>query len=229
MRTAPFTPIQYIMGQAPFYGLDFEVNENVLIPRPETEGLVTKAIDLIRHHPQDNKTLRILDLCTGSGCIAISLAYTLRLTMRERNCKISASDISLDALIVARKNAGQHGLRDDIDFIQSDLFDSIADRYDLIISNPPYISSYEMPNLPKEVLREPHRALLGGGDGLDFYRRIASEASGFLNTGGHVIMEIGYAQREAVIDIIDEAGKFRIVEIVKDFNAIDRIVVARKI
>ena len=171
----PHTPLQYIIGKEKFFGLDFIVNEDVFIPRPETEILVNTVLDTIDtirntlNHSlrsgsgQARDTIRILDLCTGTGNIAISL------TKNTRNCKISASDISEKALDVARENARINGVHDLVDFVKSDLFSDISGKFDIIVSNPPYIARYEFKTLQKEVLREPVLALDVGEDGLDFY------------------------------------------------------------
>lgn len=222
---APFTPIQYIIGKAEFCGLDFEVDDNVLIPRPETEMLVETVLELV-HSPQSTvHSNKILDLCTGSGCIAISLF--VRLTQGLTNCIISASDISEAALNVAKRNAQRHGVSGKIRFINSDLFERMAGDFNIIVSNPPYIAGREFGGLPEEVLKEPHDALYGGEDGLDFYRRISDDAVRFLEPGGFLVMEIGYGQRPAVTCIIESRG-LSVTDVKKDFNGIDRVVVAKK-
>jgi release factor glutamine methyltransferase len=232
----PHTPIQYIIGHAEFCGLDLRVDERVLIPRPETELLVEAALDLLRRTPYSVRRTRVLDLCTGSGNIAISIARAMDgkldpepaegLTKRASICTIVASDISDGSLDVARDNAMRHGLDGSILFVKSDLFDDIDGRFDIIISNPPYIAGPEFAGLQKEVLKEPRAALYGGEDGLDFYRRIASGAPAHLARGGRLIMEIGYGQRGMVVAIAEGAG-FEVVEVVKDQAGIDRVVVAR--
>ena len=190
MRTIePYTPIQYVMGTTSFCGLEFLVDERVLIPRPETELLVETVIGIAGTKESDRGVVDILDLCTGSGNIAISLTKSLT------NCRIVASDVSSDALDVARRNAVRNGLCDKIDFVKSDIFNGIDGQFDIIASNPPYIARYEFPTLQEEVLREPILALDGGEDGLDFYRRIVSAAPGYLKRGGSIVMEIGYMWR----------------------------------
>lgn len=222
----PYTPIQYIMGSAEFCGLDFRVDERVLIPRPETELLVESAARLALHGRTRADTLNILDLCTGSGNIAISLAAG-PLTKGISNCKIVASDISADALDVAARNAVSNGVYGRIEFVKSDLFSNIKDRFDIIVSNPPYIAENEFLTLQEDVLREPKIALSGGVDGLDFYRRIIDALPGHLKRGGYVIMEIGYLQKNAVADIIRNNGAFEVSEIMKDHNGIDRVIIAK--
>lgn len=221
MKTvAPFTPVQYIIGHTEFYGLDIMVNEDVLIPRPETELLVETAAELSGVRGQRSEVRRILDLCTGSGCIAIAL------TKKLSDCKIVASDISEKALALAVENAKRHQA-EQIEFIQSDLFSDIKGLFDIVVSNPPYIAGPEFAQLQEEVLKEPRLALYGGEDGLDFYRRIFNTAGKFLNTGGYVIVEIGYAQGPAVKDICKNAGGFMVADIKKDLGGIDRVVVAK--
>jgi release factor glutamine methyltransferase len=200
--------------------LDITVNEDVLIPRPETELLVEIASDLAGAPRSVTHGKKILDLCTGSGCIAIAL------TKRLSDCKIVASDISDRALSVARKNAAKHSANG-IEFVKSDLFSDLKGTFDLIVSNPPYISGPEFSKLQKEVLMEPRVALYGGEDGLDFYRRIFRGAGNFLNKGGYVAVEIGYSQARAVKDVVVNSAGFETVEVKKDFNGIDRILVAR--
>ena len=235
-KTEPFTPLQYIIGKEKFFGLDFIVNEDVFIPRPETEILVNAVLDTINdmvpHRPGGSiesgsapgrckDELRILDLCTGSGCIAISL------TKNVTNCKIIASDVSEKALEIAKENACLNGVLDKITFISSDLFKDIKGKFDIIVANPPYISEHEFETLQKEVLREPRLALDGGQDGLDFYRRIFNEAPQYLKTGGYCIMEIGYGQREAVKEVINNTKNFELIDVKEDQYNIDRVIKVR--
>lgn len=227
----PFTPIQYIIGKTEFLGSDFIVNEDVLIPRPETEILVEVAVEMASIMQAYSaisgasglcgRSLKLLDLCTGSGNIAISL------TKKITNCKITASDISSKALTVAGRNAGANGLSGAIEFIESDLFENINDRYDIIVSNPPYIARHEFDTLQEEVRFEPRIALDGGDDGLEFYRRIFIEAHRYLKKGGYVIAEIGYGQARPINEIIVQDGKFKLVDMRKDHNGIDRIITAK--
>lgn len=222
MRTVePHTPIQYIIGKAEFCGLDLIVNEHVLIPRPETEVLVGAILELVDSRQSTGHGLSILDLCTGSGNIAISLTKALT------NCKIIASDISKEALGVAKENAARIGVIDKIEFIKSDLFGNIKGLFDFIVTNPPYIARHEFATLQEEVLKEPRMALDGGDDGLDFYRRIVSEAPQYLKAGGILAMEIGYGQRKQISDIIEAAG-LRLSEVKKDQNDIDRVMIAER-
>ena len=230
----PYTPLQYIMGKEKFFGLDFAVNEHVLIPRPETEALVEtaiKIIDEIALHRRGgsaincmtprrcNEAVRILDLGTGSGNIAISL------TKNAADCRIVASDISGDAIETAKENARLNDVFEKIIFTKSDLFHDIEGRFDLIVSNPPYIARYEFETLQKEVLKEPLLALDGGADGMDFYRRIFVEAPRYLKSGGYCIVEIGFGQAEAIKGIIGQAGEFKLLSVKEDQCGIERVMV----
>lgn len=211
-------PLQYILGFTEFMGFEFRVNKNVLIPRPETEILVETAVRL---QPEN-----ILDLGTGSGCIAVSILKLLP------SARVSAIDISQEALDVARENALSNKVEDRIKFIKSDLFTDyrlpISD-YDMIISNPPYIPSDEIGKLQPEIKFEPRIALDGGPDGLDFYRRLADKAANYLRNGGFLIMEMGFGQVEAIKNIFQKCKEFKIIEVAKDYNNIDRIMVLKRI
>ena len=221
MKTvAPFTPVQYIMGSTEFCGLDIKVNEDVLIPRPETEILVSVVTDLVNNSQPTVRSKRILDLCAGSGNIAIAL------TKKLSDCKIVASDISEKALAIARENAESHQAGS-IEFIKSNLFYDLNGLFDIIVSNPPYISGPEFAELQEEVLKEPRIALYGGEDGLDFYRRIFGAAGKFLNDGGYVAVEIGYGQAGAIKDICENVEGFKVAEIKKDLSCINRVIVAK--
>ena len=224
----PYTPLQYITGREKFFGLDFIVNEHVLIPRPETEVLVKTVIGMLsgsRYMVNSPQSMvhrpRILDLCTGSGNIAISL------TKNVPDCKMFASDISEKALEVARLNARLNGVSDYISFIESDLFGDISGEFDYIVSNPPYIARYEFETLQKEVLKEPLLALDGGVDGLDFYRRIFGAATGHLAHGGYCIVEIGFGQLPAIKEIIEKTKEFKLAETGIDQYGIDRVIAAQ--
>jgi release factor glutamine methyltransferase len=219
----PFTPLQYVMGRTQFFGLEFEVNDDVFIPRPETEVLVQTVLDIVRESGVGSREsgARILDLCTGAGNIAISLTKNLT------NCKIVASELSDGALRVARRNAELNGLADKIIFIKSDLFASIDDKFDIIASNPPYVARREFPTLQKEVLMEPRIALDGGEDGLDFYKRIIDAAPEHINDGGYLVMEIGYGQAPHIKKMIESKQGFKFIEVKEDQYVIERIVVAK--
>jgi release factor glutamine methyltransferase len=217
----PFTPLQYVVGKEKFFGMDFIVNESVFIPRPETEILVQTALETINEQPINDDSIRMLDLCTGSGCIAISL------TKIKQKCRIFASDISEEALNIAKENAAMNGVSDRVSFIVSDLFKDIKGKFDIIISNPPYVAQCEFKTLQKEVLREPLMALDGGKDGLDFYRRIFTEAPRYLNDGGYLMVEIGYGQRDAIKDIVEGIKGYRLIDVKEDQYSIDRVVKVR--
>ena len=174
-------PLQYILGEWEFYGLPFYVDERALIPRQDTELLVETAISMIQQRGYQS----CLDLCTGSGCIAVSIS-------KHAQTSVTASDISVDALELAQENAALNEVR--VTFVESDLFDQIEGKFDLICCNPPYLSKEDMEHLQKEVSFEPALALYGGADGLDFYRRIANEYQAHLNAGGALLLEIGSTQ-----------------------------------
>lgn len=214
-------PVQYIEHQAPFMGYDFYVDENVLIPRMDTEILVDTALRIIEKNSSSNqKTVRVLDMCTGSGCIAISLY--LQLSSKNIKVKMDAADISEGALSVARKNASS--LCADVSCIHSDLFDTIKDKYDYILSNPPYIRPEVIETLEPEVrCHEPRLALEGFSDGLYFYREITRAAANQLTEGGYLMYEIGYDQGEDVSGIMSSFG-FKEVRIIKDLAGLDRVV-----
>ena len=214
-RTEGF-PMQYIIGSCWFMGNEFFVNEDVLIPRADTEVWVEKIIEFARL----NKSKNILDLCTGSGCIAVSLKKALD------NVEVCAVDISELAIKVAEKNANNNDVN--VKFYKSDLFEGLENmKFDIIVSNPPYIPNKDIEGLDKEVLKEPYIALAGGEDGLDFYRRIARSAGKFLEDRGLLGLEFGYDQSVQVIDILKENG-FEILEIVKDYSGNTRAVLSRK-
>lgn len=205
---------------------EFETENAVLYPRPETEILVEKAIDLLSGHVESGRTPAILDIGTGCGNIAISLTkYIL-------SGKIVALDISDAALRVAEGNAATHGVRERIVFLKSNLFENVKKNYenyfDLIISNPPYVSLEDFSSLPEEVKSDPYIALYGGTDGTDFYRRITKESPAFLKSGGILLMEIGYNQADAVKALLENSGNFRDICVYKDYANIDRIIKARK-
>lgn len=224
-------PIQYITNKQEFMGLEFYVDENVLIPQPDTEILVEEVIDIAK---QNGKS-KILDLCTGSGAIGISLAKNID------NCEMILSDISTYALEVATKNikkiVGASIVRPQnndnksqkckIKIIQSDLFENIEEKFDIIVSNPPYIKSDVIKTLDKEVQNEPILALDGGKDGLDIYRKIIEQAHKFLNKDGYLCLEIGYDQKEEVIKLIKETNQYKEVYSKKDLAGNDRIVVCK--
>jgi release factor glutamine methyltransferase len=216
-------PLQYILGKADFMGLEFRVSSGVLIPRPETEILVEAVIKLIRGLKAQGRGARVLDLGTGSGCIAVALKKFIP------GIEAAAVDISEKALQTARENAFRH--RVDIRFVSGDLFAGLKPRedlYDLIVSNPPYIPADEIDTLALEVRREPRASLDGGKDGLDFYRRIISGSPRYLKPGGVLVFEIGFGQEEAIKNIFLKSGFFEIIDIIKDYNQINRVIIGRK-
>lgn len=207
-------PLQHLIGEQEFMGLSFLVNEHVLIPRQDTETLVEEALKRLR------PGMRVLDLCTGSGCIAVSLAKL------GPDASIDASDISPEALAVARENARRLGAQ--IRFIESDLFTQIDGQYDMIVSNPPYIRSSIIVELAEEVrLHEPIQALDGSEDGLHFYREIIRRSPAHLTDGGWLLFEIGYDQAEAVCALMAENG-FTEIEVIRDLAGHDRVVSGRR-
>ena len=206
-------PLWYIIGDADFYGYKIKVDERVLIPRPETEEMVMMVVGAAEAGNS------ILDLCTGSGAIAIAAFKELEKYNRE--VKMTAVDISEEALDVAKANAKRNGAQD-IKFIQSDLFEKVRGKFDIIVTNPPYIPSATIETLQREVRdHEPRLALDGGEDGLDFYRRIAQDAPKRLVRGGMLIMEVGEGEAKAVVKLFKNCSYSMIV---KDFNGIDRYV-----
>ncbi len=235
-KRAERTPLQHITGEQEFMGLAFTVSEDVLIPRQDTETMVEDAIELATKGSirgceySEGKNIKsgaeILDLCCGSGAIGISLAKNLP------KAKVTCSDVSEAALAIAKENAGRNGCK--IKFVQSDLFEAKAfagklgkKKFDLIISNPPYIESAVIEELEPEVRdHEPRIALDGGQDGLEFYRKIAAQAHAHLKKGGVLMLEIGYNQRETVKEILGQTGVYEKIIGLTDLAGRDRIVVA---
>ncbi len=211
-------PIQHITHQQEFMKLSFFVNEDVLIPRPDTEILVEEVIKIAKKIKAKN----ILDMCTGSGAIAVSLAKYLD------NVEITAVDISTKTLNVAKTNAKNNEVENKITFIESNLFENIVnEKYDIIVSNPPYIKKDVIKTLNKEVQKEPKIALDGGYDGLDFYRKITHQSEEYLKFNGYLCFEIGYDQKKDVIKIINDERKFTGTYSKKDLCDNDRIVITR--
>ena len=211
-------PLQYLLGEQYFYGLRFEVDTRVLIPRQETEELCQWGISHLRSLKKAD--LCALDLCTGSGAIAVTVKHECP------QAEVTASDLSVDALSLAQKNAQINGT--DVRFLQGDLWKPVAGMtFDLILSNPPYIPTEDCHALQAEVMREPRMALDGGADGLDFYRRIADEATAHLNPGGLIAVELGIGEAEAVAALFENAG-LTDVQIRKDLYGVARMVGARR-
>jgi release factor glutamine methyltransferase len=222
-RRAAGEPLQYITGAQEFYGLDFEVNENVLIPRPETELLVETALELLKGADSP----LVCDVGTGSGCIAVSLVHA------RRDARAFALDVSPAALEVAARNAARNGVADRIDLLVSDCFDALASaehvgaRCDLIASNPPYVAEEDLEGLQREVRdHEPRVALTPGGDGLSVIRRLVSEAPRYLKEGGRLLMEIGFDQHERVAALVDPRV-WTLLDIRLDLQGIPRTVALR--
>ena len=212
------TPLSHLVGFEYFYDRKFKVTSDVLSPRMETEELVYKVIDYIRKNNLTN--IKILDLCTGSGIIGI----TLKKELEEFDVKILASDISSRALTVAKENASS--LKEDISFVESDLFSNIQDKFDIIVSNPPYIAHDDKKTIKENVLNyDPHLALFAGEEGMYFYRNIIEKSRSYLNEKGIMFFEIGYDQKEKIITL-GENNKFETV-VYKDINGRDRIAVLK--
>lgn len=211
-------PIQYVTNNQEFMKMNFYVDENVLIPQPDTEILVEEVINICN---KKNLEYNILDLCTGSGAIGISLAKYIE------NSKITMSDISKNALDIAKKNAIQNKVKEKCNFIKSNMFENIKEKYDIIVSNPPYIKTDVISSLDIEVQNEPSIALDGGEDGLEFYRIIANEARKYLKKDGFLALEIGYDQKDEVINLLKDTGKYGDIYSKKDFANNDRIIVGK--
>ncbi len=212
-QRAVHVPLQHLLGYQDFMGLRFQVNEHVLIPRQDTEILVEEAMRYL------HDGMRILDLCTGSGCILLSLLHY------SNDCEGTGVDISKEALQVAAQNAELLGIK--ADFLESNLYEKVTGKFDLLVSNPPYIERAVIPTLMEEVRKyDPYIALDGGEDGLDFYRRIIGGAQDYLKRGGQLLLEIGSEQAQAVSELLCEAG-FKEIDVYKDFAGLDRVVSAR--
>ena len=210
-------PLQYVTNIQEFMKLYFYVNKNVLIPQPDTEILVEEIINLLN---DKIKKYNILDLCTGSGAIGVSVAKYI-------NSFVTMSDISDKALEIAKKNAVNNGVANECKFILSNMFESIEGKFDVIVSNPPYIRTKIISSLDKEVQNEPHLALDGGEDGLHFYRIIAENAYKYLNENGILALEIGYDQKDEVIDLLKSVGKYNDIYCKQDLAENDRVIVAK--
>jgi release factor glutamine methyltransferase len=241
-RRAEGTPVAYLVGRREFYSLSFRVTPDVLIPRPETELLVVTALDLAKTKgngqrgtgdegsgtPNPQSLIpnpSIADIGAGSGIIAICLAKHLP------NSRVTATDISPPALAVARENAKRHGVADRIEFIEGDLFDAVpGDRqYDFVVSNPPYVTTAEMQELPPDVKNfEPRVALLAGPKGTEVIERLIPQAADRLRPAGHLLLEIGPAIREAVCSLLKQDGRFDVGPTIKDLARLPRVVQARR-
>ncbi len=223
-RRLTYEPIQYILGETEFMGLSFVVDRRVLVPRPETEVLVEEAITLTQKiGPQ--LTFSVLDIGTGCGNIAVSLAKFIK------NATVTAIDNSREALEVARINIDRHDVENRVRLIVHDIFGPPGELartpFDLILSNPPYISKEEANTLPPEILQfEPKQAVIEGGDGLSFYRRISESAANLLKKGGWILVEIAYNQDPAVGSIFSSAG-FQNIQLIRDYDGNNRVVKAQ--
>ena len=214
-------PVAYLVGSREFYLLSFDVDPAVLVPRPDTETLVLEAIKRLKPLAAP----AVLDIGTGSGCIAVSLAH------QKKDARVTATDVSPDALAVARRNATKHGVADRMTFLQGDLFAPLpaGSTFDLIASNPPYIAQSEFAALAPDVRdHEPRLALDGGPDGLAFYRRIANGVVPFLKPGGSVLLEIGYTQDDAVRSLLAERPELEVGATLKDAAGHPRVATAKK-
>ncbi len=225
-QAANHKPVEYIIGHTTFYSMTINVSGDTLIPRPETEDVVQHTIDALRGRGADCR--RVLDLCTGSGCIAAAVAKNVP------DCSVVATDVSPGALAVAAENFKLCKVDDRVVPLEGDLFEPLAgldDRvFDVIVSNPPYVTAAEYEQLDKNVRDyEPPAALLAGADGLDFYRRIAACAAEHLKADGVLVLEIGYQQADAVTALLKDTGGFAEVKVHKDFAGNNRVIVAQKV
>ena len=208
-------PLQHIVGETEFMGLTFKVNDKVLVPRFDTEILVDEVVKYV-----GDEFFKILDMCTGSGCIAITVSDMCD------NAKVVAADISKDALDVAKENNEINST--DVEFVESDLFENVEGLFDVIVSNPPYIKTEEIENLMDEVkLHDPRLALDAGEDGLEFYRRIIKDSKDYLKQDGMIFFEIGFDQAEDVSKLLDE-NSFKDIVVKKDLAMNDRVIFAKK-
>ncbi len=224
-RCGEHEPLAYLIGRGEFYSLDIKVTPDCMIPRPETELLVGKAIDFLRTR---EGTQSVCDLCTGSGCIAVAIAKNCP------NAHIVATDICDSALSVAAENVANHNVRERVTLLCGDLFAPMIEgldnaEFDLIVCNPPYVSSAEYEALDKNIRDfEPKQALYAGSDGLDVYRRIAERVDEFLKPDAALMLEIGYAQGPAVRELLEQTGIFAEIIIEKDHQNNDRVVIATR-
>jgi release factor glutamine methyltransferase len=218
-RRAHREPLAYITGTREFWNLTFEVSPAVLIPRPETEGLV-EAVN--QSFPDHDAALRVADVCTGSGCIAVAIA------LERRKAQVVAADLSEAALEIARRNAVRHGVGDRIECVQGDLLTPLTGTFDLIVANPPYVPKAVHRGLQPEVRNfEPAMALFSGNDGLDMIRRLVTDSAARLEENGYLIFEFGDGQESAVTELISASHELTMVEIKCDLQGIERIAIAR--
>lgn len=218
-------PIQYIINNQEFMKMNFYVDENVLIPQPDTEILVEAVINYCKNitNTIPNKNIKILDLCTGSGAIAISIAKYVE------NTEIIATDVSTKAIQIAKLNAEKNLVHTKIKFIESDMFSNINDEnFDIIVSNPPYIETDIISTLNAEVQKEPLLALNGGPDGLNFYRLIINNGGKYLKNNGKLFLEIGYNQKNGLFNLINNSAMFSNPSCIKDFGNNDRVIICER-
>jgi release factor glutamine methyltransferase len=218
-RRAAREPLPYITGRREFWELSFEVTPDVLIPRPETELIVEAALDL---QADPAIPIRVADLCTGSGCVAIALAH------ERPRASVLATDISSAALAVARRNAVRHGVADRMRFECTDLLQNVTGVFDLIAANPPYVRSGDLPALQPEVREEPDVALFSGPEGLDVTRRLVTDAPAFLRLGAYLIFEFGLGQDDEIERLIDESPALTMIDMRRDLQGIARTAIARR-
>ncbi len=232
-RRSKRVPLQHITNRQNFFGYDFYVDSNVLIPRQDTEVLIEKILEVIEanFNVEISSDISILDMCTGSGCIAITIYKEL--IKRGFNIDVTAVDLSKDALAVTEKNVenvvGIKALNNTFHIIESDMFSNINNNrsYDIIVSNPPYIPTRDIEKLEPEVRDyDPIMALDGDTDGLRFYRRIIEESSNYLNNNGFIAFEIGYNQGDDVKSLLEEKG-YKDIHIYKDLGGLDRVIIGR--
>lgn len=216
-------PLQYITNSQEFYGIQMYVNEKVLIPQPDTEILVQEVIKIIeqKNKNKEQKDMEILDMCTGSGCIAVAIATNVQ------NVNVMLADVSREALEIAKVNAQHTNTTEKFKFIQTNMFENVEGKFDIIVSNPPYIETDTIKSLDKQVQNEPLLALDGGKDGLKFYRILVNEGYKYLNKDGYLCMEIGYNQKQKVEELLKQNEKYTSIYTLKDFNGNDRVVIAK--
>ena len=225
-RAGLHEPVAYLTGRTEFYSIELDISSDCLIPRPETELLVQRAIEFLRSR---DGVQFVCDLCTGSGCIAVAVARNFL------DARVVATDISSGALELADRNIAKHQLHERVELLQGDLFEPLVaqldvGQFDLIVCNPPYVSSSEYETLAANVKDyEPKSALLAGADGLDVYRRLIDKVDQFLKPGAALMLEIGYAQGPAVRELLEQTGAFAEIKIEKDPQNNDRVVTATKI
>lgn len=224
-RAGENEPVAYLVGKTEFYSMELDITADCMIPRPETELLVERAIEFLR--TRNGKQL-VCDLCTGSGCIAAAIARNYP------DCRIIATDISDAALAVAARNIKKHKLQDRVKLLCGDLFEPLvpyldAGKFDLIVCNPPYVSAPEFEKLGRNVKDyEPRTALFAGDDGLDVYRRIIEKADSFLKDDAALMLEVGYSQGQSVRELLEEVNCFADIAVEKDHHRNDRLVIAKK-